>query len=352
MNIHGVVVCRDDWGTLALSICNALLNHVDVVHVLNHGSIDQTGQGLDVLRAFWRDRLIVYSADTDVPYKQSLLTNMIVAAAESKGADWIYVFDADEFMLSPARGAMRQELASLGEDIICVRYQLKNYISTFNFNRMDASNYSRLIYKSLPNLPYDTDSAWRDMYLGKTSFFDYPFPSKLIFRAKRNLLVQGGSHRLAWMPRNTKSVDSVSVECAHLTYISRDTLDKKKILGESLISLGLPRSYGWQSQLIHKLHQEGRLDDFWQRHSIGKESDGSLAPRYAIDRRLSVALRPAIDLLIRLFGSPDLTLLEGKPLALSLSKATEFAFSDVFQMLDYFHERTQLLINATLPKVR
>lgn len=49
MLIHGIVVCRNDWGMLALSISNVLANHADVVHVLNHGSSDYTAHGLKIL---------------------------------------------------------------------------------------------------------------------------------------------------------------------------------------------------------------------------------------------------------------------------------------------------------------
>ena len=65
MLIHGIVVSRNDWGILALSIANVLHNHADIVHVLNHGSSDQTAHGLKVLQEIWGERLKVYSSSPD-----------------------------------------------------------------------------------------------------------------------------------------------------------------------------------------------------------------------------------------------------------------------------------------------
>lgn len=112
MNIHGIVLSRNDWGGLAVAISHAF-KHVDVIHALNHGSDDQTADGLATLQAMWGDRLKVYTASPEVPFDQSLLTNIVVAQAEAQGANWIYVFDSDEFLLARPGKPLRETLTGV-----------------------------------------------------------------------------------------------------------------------------------------------------------------------------------------------------------------------------------------------
>ncbi len=94
--------------------------------MVDHGSVDQTDGGLQILKDVWGDRLIVYSTGLGIPFKQSSLTNMVVSFAEAQGADWTYVFDADEFLLAKPGFNLRQELSKLDERVVSVRYSLSN----------------------------------------------------------------------------------------------------------------------------------------------------------------------------------------------------------------------------------
>lgn len=347
MIIHGVVVSKNDWGLLAVSINNALLNHVDVVHVLNHGSSDQTAHGLRILKELWRDRLNVYSASPDSSFKQSLLTNMIASFAEKMGADWIYVFDSDEFLLAKPEFSLRNELSRLGKDIVAVRYALSNYISTFDFNKNDLNCYNELIYKSKPGDTYNPRSARDMIYGGQRTFFDIPFPQKVIFRAKSNLLVTDGAHRLLYMLRDKLVLNMPTMDCAHLTLISRDILARKSAQGRQLIERGFPPWHGWQSQLLHQLDLEGRLDWFWGRHSIRKETSDSSNPEHTIDKRLVESLVTSVDMLQGAFGGTDLSRLFGAPLTTGPNPESTFTFNGAFEMCDFFNQKINLLLRSS-----
>lgn len=346
MKIHGVILSRDDWGPLPLSICHALINHVDVVHVVDHGSVDQTASGLQILKDIWGDRLMVYSTGLGVPFKQSLLTNMIVSFAEAQGADWIYVFDADEFLLAKPGFNLKRELSKLDENVVSVRYSLNNYISTFDFNRLNTHCYRDLRYKSQPKHDYDSTFGWDAIEKEQATFFDFPFPPKVIFRTRKNLLVNDGAHGLFWLLHGQVGVHMPIIECAHVTYISRDILERKKILGEALIRLGLPRKHGWQSQLIFKLHQEGRLDSFWERHSIKIGGSTASNPIHIIEETLAANLEKSIALLEQAFGGNDLTIRGGQLLERGPAAATAFSFAQTFQMMEHLFERTQQLYSS------
>ncbi len=352
MNIHGIVVCRDDWGPLAVSICHALTHHVDIVHVVDHGSIDQTASGLKILKEAWGDRLMVYSTGTGIPFKQSVLTNMVVSIAESQGADWIYVFDADEFMLAKPGFSLKQELANLNESVVSVRYALNNYISTFDFNRLNLHCYRDMRYKSQPGPARGPKLAWEAIDNEQSTFFDFPFPAKIIFRARKKLLVTDGAHGLFWLLPEQVGVRLPRIECAHLTYISRDILERKRTLGEGRIRLGLPREHGWQSQLIFKLHQQGRLDAFWERHTIKKEGSNRSGPPHIIEETLLENLESVIGFLQKTFAGNDLARRDGRLLEHGSALAMSISFGQAFQMMDYMYERIGRLLPPQKPPAR
>jgi len=340
MEIHGIVLTRNDWGLLAVAISNAFL-HVEVIHVINHGSDDQTAHGLEILKEIWNERLKIYSTGSDVPYEQSLLTNMVASFAEIEGADWIYVFDSDEFLISKPGFSLKDELSKLNNEIVAVKYGLTNYISLFDFDKNNLQSYEKLIYKSIPTNNYNRKEAQNLVYKGELSFFDIPFPSKIIFRAKQNLIIGNGAHFTLWLPSNRSVVNFSMIDCAHLSFISRDILERKSQQGQYLIKMTRP---GWHLKLVYQLKLEGRLDWFWERHSIKKESDDTHNPRHTIDHAFAESIASPISVLREKFGGIDLLRPSNKMLNSGKSLETEFTFTSAFQLSKFFNDRIKLLI--------
>ncbi len=346
MKIHGIVISRDDWGQLAVSISHALLHHVDVVHVLDHGSVDQTASGLQLLKSAWKDRLRIYSAGPDLPFRQAVLVNMLTSVAENEGADWIYAFDSDEFLLTKPALPLRQMLEKLDDSIVRIQYTVSNYISTFDFDRLNLDGYANLKYKSQPSTNYDFERAFKEIYEEKSTFFDFPFPPKVIFRAQSNQLIKDGNHGTAWLLPGQAGVKMPAIECAHLTYISKDILERKRVLGEGQIKLQQPAGHGWQSRLIYQLHQEGRLDRFWERHSINTQDAGSASVKHITDESLVQLLAPSLDLLKKLFGGASLGAQHGVPLKHGCSAATTLSFGDAYRLCESFEAKIRRLTDA------
>ena len=346
MLIHGIVVSRNDWGILALSIANVLNNHADIVHVLNHGSSDQTAHGLKILQEIWGERLKIYSTNPDLSFRQSLLTNMISSIAEDEGADWIYVFDSDEFLLSKRNFSLREELLKLSNEIVGIRYSLTNYISTHDFDQNNLNCYKKLIYRSKPNVEYDPLYAMELISRGELSFFDLPFPSKIIFRANKNLLIGMGAHRLQYTFDDQSVVNLTEAECAHLSLISKDMLNRKSMLGKYLIDDGSPMRIGWQNKLVHQLDVLGKLDWFWERHSINPENSETLNPDHIIDESFVESLNNSIEILKEKFGGINLSMLSSVPLKTGYDKETKFTFDNAFQMVKFFNKKIDLFLNV------
>jgi hypothetical protein len=343
MNVHGVVITKNDWGILALSICNAF-NHVDVIHVLNHGSSDQTAHGLEILQKIWGDRLKIYTSESNLPWEQALLTNMISSLAESAGADWIYIFDSDELLISKPNFSLKKELSKLSDKVVALRYKTSNYISTFDFEKNNLDDYKKLIYKSKPSQKLDSSKMWDQLYTGDLNFYDLEIFPKIIFRANKNLLVTDGAHSLRWVLSEHLILNSPDIDCAHLMLISKDILKTKSAQGESHIKMGLPRTHGTRNQLINKLDSEGRLDWFWERHSIKTENSNNINPAHIIDETLVKSLNNSIEILKEKFGGNNLSMLFGVPLRSGYAKQTNFTFNTVFQMCKFFDRKVDLLL--------
>jgi hypothetical protein len=343
MNIHGIVLTRNDWGGLTVAIGHAF-NHVDVIHVLNHGSDDQTAHGLATLQSMWGDRLKVYTAGPKVPFNQSLLANIVVAQAEAAGAEWIYAFDSDEFLLTRPGKSLRETLTGVDSQVVALKYAVRNFIAPADFDKLNLDHYLRLRYKSRPTAAYDPRQAWDTIDAGTTTFFDAPFPSKIFFRANSGLMVIEGAHGLRWTLEGQTVALCHDLECAHLPLISRGTLTRKSAQGAAHIRRGLPRSMGWQNQLIHQFEQQGRLDSFWARHSISDEPGDIRNPDHVVDESLVRALGPVIRQLKAEFGGPNLGAVAGMTLRTGVGETTELTFDDVFRLCGFFDHRIKLLV--------
>jgi hypothetical protein len=338
MNIHAVVISRNDWGPLTVAISHAL-QHVDVVHALNHGSDDQTAHGLTYLKMLWGDRLNFYSTSQHVPFDQSLLTNIMAARAEAQGANWIYVFDSDEFLLNLTSESLREKLANVDSQVVALRYPLRNYISPTNFDKLNLDHFLQLCFKSVPSASYHPRKAWESINAGSSSFYDVPFPPKLIYRANSGLMITDGAHGLRWTLSGQNVAPCLGFEVAHLPLISYDTLKRKSARGAEYIKNGAPRDRGWQSQMIHQFEKEGRLDWFWTRHSISDRVEINGNPDHTVENSLVRALTPVIQHLKRHFGGAHLGFYSGAPLRMGSAESTQLAFDDVFQLCGFFDHR-------------
>lgn len=315
INIHGIMLTKNDWGLSAVSITHAL-NFVNVIHVLNHDSEDQTAAGLNILKNEFGDRLKIYTASSDIPFNQSLLSNFLISFAERDGAEWIYLLDSDEFLLIDSAGELKNILSNLEKHEIGIRYDISNFISTHNFNRQDLSCYEDLIYKAAPHIKSKPVNYLKRIFDGENTFFDFPFPSKIIFKSNLSLHIKDGAHKLSYQNISDALPHKDGIHCAHLPLISRDVLLRKSLMGKAHIEDKKHINHGWQNQLLYKLSQEGSLDNFWLNHSVREGyADSTQAPfNFTIDPILINALKQTLEKLNIIFGGYDLKKIKGKKL--------------------------------------
>lgn len=300
--VIGLLAVRDEWPLAAVVLVHALMHHVDAVVVLDHASSDATPAGLALLKASALGERIQLLRLDSADYRQEAFMNALVEVSQAWEPDWIYPFDADEFLLAP--GGLKALLASLPDQVLAVHYQLENWISTPDFDDSDLDDYLNLQIRSLPDLPMPPvmePAMVQAIAEGQTNYFRQPFGSKVIFRNTTTAWLEAGSHALRPFLRSQSLLaHRKHLRGAHLPLLSRARLHRKAAIGRRHQQEGAPSSFGWQNQMLAGLEQQGRLDEFWSRHALDPESDTSITSdglRTCRDPVLAEALGPTISLL-------------------------------------------------------
>jgi len=342
--IAGVVVSRDDWGLLAVSVTHALLNHVDEVFILDHGSTDQTVHGLRHLQRLWPERIRTLRSNSD-RFEQESATNVVAQLALQRSPDWIYVFDSDEFLITAQGTSLREILRDLKPDQVALRYPVNNFISTVDFDEHRLDHYQQVRVRAKPSRHYDEAQAYTALYEGSATFFDFPFVSKLMFRARALSRLTAGAHQLMHFGGHGVEHQDTRVHCAHLTLPSRQKLERKAEQGSAYIRMGMPANFGWQAQLIHRLKSESKLDWFWARHSVPNGSvDASLTVPYETDTSLVESLALTLKLLEQSFKGNDLRRIGDIPLGCDEAPTTDVSLDETIDLCAALQRQTDVLI--------
>lgn len=267
--ILGYVMSRDEWPMLGVAITHAL-EVVDHIVVVDHASVDNTQAGLRHLQQQYPDRLTILKVN-DPEFLEEATTRVIMKACAAEDYDWVYIFDADEFLLTKQGSSLRSILSGVAPDVDAMRYQVQNWICPTDFDPTAFGRFTKSFQRSMPSRFKATSPS--DMVQmaskGQINFFDIPFESKLIARSKRAFELSVGSHSLKSKHSFKEvSVDAQCVSCAHLPFYSFERLERKALRGKNLVQSGAPPEYGWQSQVIYRAQQQGKLEEFWEAHTI------------------------------------------------------------------------------------
>jgi len=348
MKIVGIVFAKNEWGLIAVSISHALINHVDEVYVVDHNSTDQTHNGLKHLKQLWGERLHIITI-TSIGFFQEEATNTIIGLAKKSNPDWVYVFDADEFLLVDQSTSLRAILSATDMRYKAIRYPLNNYISLSDFNDLSLDDYKKIIHKSTPNPEFQETTGAIDrksdkkhqnvktsaelIYDGEATFFDIPFPPKVIIRFSNFMHLESGAHSAIDFKGEMSGILINEIEAVHLTYPTKKRLKNKAKQGEFHIKNNFPPNHGWQNQLVYKIKEEGRLDWFWAKHSISENSTSeNLSPAHIIDRRFSEIISRTIDFLEKGFQSKDLSMVSDTLLESGSGNETMIPISEMISL--------------------
>ena len=296
--VLGVLIARNEWPLLGLSITHALVNHVDEMIVVDHASTDQTQAGLAALQKRWGKKIQVLHMCEGVFHHEE--TNLLLKTMyEKRNFDWVYPIDADEFLITQENLSLKQILLQVPANYEVVRYQLHNFVAPANFVENDFQRYEELCEKAVvtPNFVMTHEDFVDSIVQGGLNFFEVPFPSKIIFRLPLDLWPESGSHAIIGMDENKEfKINEELTFVAHLPFLTRERLIRRAERGKTLVNSGYPRNRGWQSQVVNYMQAQGRLDEYWKRNSIPIDtSNAELSlPKTIKDDRLAPVLSAAV----------------------------------------------------------
>jgi glycosyltransferase involved in cell wall biosynthesis len=307
-SILGVVVTRNEWPLVGAAITHALNHHVDTVYVIDHGSSDGTVTGLMQLQSTWGEALKIYRFD-DVPFLQEAMNATIVELTRDLCHEWLYIFDADEFILTPGNAGLRAILADIPPEFDAVRYPLDHYVPPRDF---DGENLARLCEFKLfrcreraPEQPLEIIS--REIESGRRLFYEIPFDSKVIARRRPGMWLAAGAHVIRGIdsPREYAGKD-LGLRCAHLTYLSLKRLEQKADLGASHRLNRFPAHHGWQNQMLARLAAAGQLERYWSHHSYAAAGRGAgdIHPSLAVDSDYTLSVTRTVTSFNRVLQRP------------------------------------------------
>jgi hypothetical protein len=345
VKIVGIVQCKNEWGLLAVSISHALMSYASEVYVLDHASDDQSASGLSCLKDLWGDRLHVLHVG-NIPFDQAAMINTAIHLMDSSQPTWVHVFDADEFLLVEDGFSLAGELDALPTDVLFLNYPVENHVSTLGFNENRLPDYAGLRYKSEPFEPAIGHLAAEKIASGAATFFDYPFPSKVLFKYAEGLRLWDGAHGVTFLGHGLGQ-RIPHVAAAHLVFATRARLEGKAQQGAELVALGKKPHHGWQNQLLHRLRSNNQLDAFWRQHAIDERQPlGSSSIRMRISNALPDSLRKTIDVLTRHFESEDLGQFCGAELAFGRAPESQLGLGQVIALAGLLLRRSVALETA------
>jgi sulfur carrier protein ThiS len=198
MKINGIVIARNEWPLLGLSISHALFYHVDKVFVIDHSSTDYTKNGLVELQKVWPDRIEVFRYENNL-FDQEALTNILLEISDKENPDWNFIFDADEFLVSPTKKSMKDHLATLGTTWNSIAVQLENYIVPLGFVDTRLDDYTRIDhYVTSVNHVVDRDEFHEQVKRNEKLLHEFRVPSKILVKNNSGDFVDAGQHQLKY----------------------------------------------------------------------------------------------------------------------------------------------------------
>jgi len=305
ISVIGLMLLKDEWPLCAVSISHLLSGHVDTLWVADHGSGPETRRGLEQLRRLWGDRLQVLRFN-EVEHWQEAATGVLLQACDAKADDWIYVVDADEFVLTEPGTTLRTLLLGMDDETAVIRYEVHNWISTTDFDEHSLDSYRALVHRSSPeHFESKNETPGDEIRAGTLNYFDLRFLSKVMFRRGASSWPANGAHSLKGpnLPEELK-IAPTELRVAHLPMLTRERLEGRAKRGKYLRAAGFPKTHGWQSQMLYEISKDDALDSFWEHHSIGYGSNsvGFKPPTSRFDDDLIKALVPTLGMLAGQLG--------------------------------------------------
>ena len=250
MKLTALCTAKDEWPMIACACLHLLQEGIDEIIVLTSGSSDETSSGLRRLAAGGAPIVVI-----DEPsglFHHGVITTMLAHLAMDRGADWLVMFDADEFMLTadPAL-TVRDVIAAWHDSADGPRarmMEVRNFLVPRSTTAFVPETLEKVMYVAVPVVEESSAESIELVRTGRLPFVCAPFPAKLVLPASEHLWIGAGTHEASGLA----AVPIVTSELfiAHVPFRDPAVIGRRAIAGQSLRRLGYAPGFGWQSQLV------------------------------------------------------------------------------------------------------
>jgi hypothetical protein len=132
-------------------------------------------------------------------FDQEALTNILLEISNKENPDWNFIFDADEFLVSPTRKSIKDHLSSLDDKWNAIAIQLENYIVPSGFIDTRLDDYPLINhYVTSVNHVVDRDEFHEQVKRNEKLLHEFRVPSKILIKNNSRDFVDAGQHQLKY----------------------------------------------------------------------------------------------------------------------------------------------------------
>ena len=264
MQVHGLLVARNEADIIRTNVLYHLSLGLDRLLVVDNGSSDGTDR---VLRELGKDPRVRWTRDEGLFYHGQIATEL-AREAYREGADWVVPIDADEFWHAPGgnfRGVLEESEAG------ALRARLLNF---FQRREQKESAPDALLYMTRRiREPVVTERGNRKLARElveshKISKLEIEL-KKWVSRPTADIEIVFGNHKVEGVAGLKR--ESHEIVCLHAPIRSRARLDSKAEVGERSEETGSDPNQGWHVKRWRRLRDEGRLEQEWAASSYSEE---------------------------------------------------------------------------------
>lgn len=292
MKVSGISMVRNEADLLPITLPYHLAQGLDELVVVDNGSTDDTPR---VLARLGRDPRIRWTRN-DGPFFQGPMTVELVRDARRRGADWVLVFDADEFWHAPG-GDLRGVLEASRAGALQVAFT--NFVQRRSQRRNDPHALLHAVF-SAPVHPAANPES--EVASGRIAFVEAAFPPKWLVRPTADYQASRGTHLVEGVAGPLE--ETTAIVCLHVPLRSRQQLEEKATHGPRVLEADYRPGQSWQKLRWMEQQRAGTLAAEWEANS---QRDGALdvyGTRHPVvyDPRLRDILRPFVPRPWRWFG--------------------------------------------------